>query len=61
MINEIDKLLQELRNMKSAAKKVVLNNADTWRCIANKDWAGAGFSDEEEAKQFILDNPYSNI
>lgn len=58
--SEIEKLLQELQNMKET-KKNVLNNSDTWRKIQAKDWEGAGFENEEEAKKWILDNPYGNL
>lgn len=60
-MSEIEVLLNELKNIKSTGRKTVENNANTWKCIANKDWEGAGFANEEEAKQFILDNPYGNL
>lgn len=60
-MNEIDKLLEELRGMKSEGKQSPQNNADTWSHIANRDWEKAGFANEEECKAWILDHPYSNL
>ena len=60
MPNEIEKLLLELRNLKNN-KKNIQNNGNTWAYIRVKDWTGAGFESEEEAKVWISENPYSNI
>ncbi len=61
-MNEVEKLLQELKGMKDYNKsKYIENNKETWRNIARKDLEALGFESEEEMKQFILANPYSNI
>lgn len=60
-MSELDKLLNDLRSMKSEASSTVPNTRETWSCIGQGDWAKAGFKSEAEMKQFILDNPYSNI
>jgi hypothetical protein len=57
---EITQLLNRLKQIKSMKKEIV-NNANTWSCIRAKDWAGAGFKDEAEAKQWISDNPYFSM
>lgn len=59
-MNEIEQLLQELRAMKNEGKNIP-NNKDTWSKISQRDLEGLGFSSEEEMKQWILENPYSNI
>ncbi len=61
MKNEIDQLLHELQNMSSKSRKQPENNRSTWECIKSKDWEGAGFADEKEAKSWILEHPYSNL
>jgi len=61
MKNEIDQLLHELQNMSSKSRKQPENNSDTWSCIRAKDWEGAGFADEAEAKSWIASNPYENL
>lgn len=60
-MSEIEKLLEELRGMKSEGKQSPQNNANTWSKIANKDWEGAGFANEEEAKAWVSENPYANL
>jgi hypothetical protein len=61
-MSEIEKLLSELRNMKSEnTKKNIANNKDTWSKIGNADWTGAGFDDENETKEWIESNLYANI
>ena len=61
-MSEIDKLLNELRNMKSYQhSKHIENNAEIWSKIARKDLEGLGFDNEEELKSWILENPYCNI
>lgn len=60
-MSEIENLLNELRGMNSQAKNTLLNNKDTWKKIAAKDLEALGFESEEELKEFILANPYSNI
>ena len=37
------------------------NNKTIWSYIGKGDWSGAGFSSEEEMKDFILSNGYSNL
>lgn len=59
-MSEIEELLKALREIKNERKSVP-NNANTWSCIANKDWEGAGFKDEEECKSWIADNPYASL
>lgn len=59
-MSELENLLRELAEIKNE-KKSVPNNSDTWSKIATKDWQGAGFADEAEAKAWIADNPYANI
>ncbi len=59
-MNEIEKLLNELRNMQQEGKNIP-NNSDTWAKIGSGDWEGAGFESEEEMKQWIADNPYANF
>lgn len=58
-MDEIDKLLNELQNMKTKASTVP-NNRETWKKIGDKDWSELGFDNEDELKQWILDNPYCN-
>ena len=61
-MSEIEKLLSELRNMKSEnTKKNIPNNKDTWSKIGNADWTGAGFDDESEAREWIENNPYASL
>ena len=57
MEEEVRQLIERLKQLKNS-KKEIKNNAETWACIRAKDWTGAGFKDEEEAKQWISDNPY---
>lgn len=60
MEEEVRQLIERLKQLKNVKKEIV-NNADTWRCIRAKDWAGAGFKDEQEAKDWISSNPYENL
>jgi hypothetical protein len=60
-LNEIDVLLNELRNMKAEAKAHLLNNKETWSKIGNKDLSGLGFNSVDELQAWLLENPYSNI
>lgn len=60
MEEEVRQLIERLKQLKNV-KKQISNNADTWSCIRAKDWAGAGFKDEAEAKQWISDNPYLSL
>ncbi len=57
--SEIEKLLQELKGMSSQTRNSPENNSDTWRAIRAKDWASAGFEDENAAKEWISQNPYA--
>jgi len=43
-MSEIDKLLEELRGMKSASNNEIQNTRDIWEKIGNRDWSGAGFA-----------------
>jgi len=62
MASEIDNLLNELRGMKEADKASgLVNNKDTWNKIADGNFKALGFNTEEELKQWIIENPYSNI
>jgi hypothetical protein len=58
--SELEKLLKELKNIKNEQKSVP-NNSDTWSKIAHKDWEGAGFASEDEAKAWLADNPYLSL
>lgn len=60
-MSEIDKLLNELINMKSEAKATVSNNKDTWRLIQQGDLEGLGFNSKEEMQAWIENNPYNNL
>ena len=61
-MSEIEKLMHELRNMKDSERAAHLaNNRDTWHKISQGDLASLGLETEEELKQWILENPYSNI
>lgn len=59
-MNEINKLLQELKSMKndSEKRKYIENNKDTWSKLGNKEWQELGFTSEEEVKSWIEQNPY---
>lgn len=59
-MTEIEKLLNELRDMKNEAKSIE-NTRDIWACIGNKDWEGAGFANEAEALEWLEKNEYSNL
>ena len=59
-MSEIEKLLQELRNLKEE-KKNIPNNSKTWSCIGSKDWTEAGFNDEAEAREWMASNEYANL
>lgn len=60
-MSEMQKLLQSLREMVSESKANVLNNRETWSKIGNREIEELGFESEEELKEFILNNPYSNV
>ena len=61
-MNELEKLLAELKSMSSVDKgKHVENNKETWNKISQGDLEALGFESEEEMKSWILANPYSNI
>lgn len=61
-MSEIENLLNELRKMKSEDRAAhIANNRDTWSKIAHKDLASLGFTTEEELKEWIANNPYSNM
>jgi hypothetical protein len=60
MSNEIEKLLQELRAIQSTGKNIP-NTKEIWSLIGEGKWKDAGFESEDELKQFINDNPYSNL
>ena len=61
-MSEIEKLLNELRNMKSEERtRHIENNADTWSKIGYGDLKALGFEAEEELKQWIISNPYNNL
>mgnify|MGYP003609665219 CR=1 FL=1 len=60
-MTNIDKLLQDLKDLQNNEKNTVPNNPDTWRKIGEKDWVGAGFIDEADALAWIEKNAYSNI
>lgn len=60
-MSEIDNLLTELRNMKSAAKATLENNKATWKLISKGDLSGLGFTTEAELSAWIEANPYHNL
>lgn len=61
-MTEIEKLLNELRNMKSEERaKYIANNKQTWSCIGSKDLEGAGFDSESELTAWLDQNDYKNI
>jgi hypothetical protein len=60
MSNQIDNLLQELRNMKES--RPTYNAREVWDGIAErKDFSEMGFKSREEFEQWISDNPYANL
>lgn len=60
-MSEIEKLLSALVNMIDEEARKIENNKTIWSYIGKGDWSGAGFSSEEEMKDFILSNGYSNL
>lgn len=62
-MGEVEKLLQELKNMKSTVeqKKHIENNRQTWSAIGAKDLQAAGFESQAELEAFLENNDYSNI
>ena len=61
-MSEFEKLMNELKNMKSEHRaKHIENSKETWSMIAKHDLAGLGFESMEQLKEWILSNPYSNI
>lgn len=61
-MSELDKLINELRNMKDDDRaSFIANNKDTWSKIGSKEWADLGITSESELQAFIQANPYSNI
>lgn len=61
MGSEIDKLLAELRDMKSTSSSTIQNSREIWEKIGNKDWSSAGFANEEEAMAWLEKNEYSAL
>lgn len=60
MESEMDKLLNELRNMKKTGP--TFNIKTVWEGIAQrKDFSEMGFTSIEEFEQWISDNPYANL
>jgi hypothetical protein len=61
-MNEIEKLLSELKSMKSENRSNhIENNKETWSKIAKNDLDGLGFSSIEQIKEWIISNPYGNL
>lgn len=59
-MSEMDKLLEELRNMKKTTPN--FNIKTVWEGIAQrKDFSEMGFKSIEELEQFLSDNPYANL
>lgn len=59
-MSEMDKLLEELRNMKKTTPN--FNIKTVWDGIAQrKDFSEMGFTSIEEFEQWISDNPYANL
>ena len=59
-MDEIDKLLKELREIEEN-KKQILNTRETWEKIGKRDFIGAGFENEEEVIKWIEENDYVNL
>lgn len=65
-ITELLNSMQKRDRTESVGSRTLSNSKDTWQRIANKDsFEELGFSDESEKEKFlkewINDNPYSNI
>lgn len=61
-MSEFEKLMNELKNMKSEHRaKHIENSRETWAAISKNDFAALGFDSLEQLKEWILSNPYSNI
>lgn len=61
-MTELDKLLNELRSMKSEQRKShVENTRKTWSAIGSKDLQAAGFESQEELDAWLEQNEYSNL
>ena len=61
-MNEIDKLLNELREFKiKDDSKNIPNSKETWNKIGNRDLESLGFTKEEELKEWMSSNPYTNL
>jgi hypothetical protein len=61
-MSEIEKLLMELRGMKEeVTSKNIPNTRATWIAIGREDLEELQFETIEEMKQWIENNPYSNL
>jgi hypothetical protein len=61
-MNEIEKLLNELKSMNSGSDNSIKNTKDLWSRIGSGEhFSSLGFSSQKELDKFISDNPYSNI
>jgi len=60
-MSEMDKLLAELRELKSTSNSTIQNTREIWEKIGNKDWTGAGFATEQDAIEWLEKNEYSNL
>lgn len=62
-MNEIEKLLQELRAIQSGSAFNPKNNKDFWKKIGehDMDFEALGFSSKDELTMWIENNPYSAL
>jgi hypothetical protein len=62
-MNEIEKLLNELKSMNTGSSdNSIKNTKDLWSRIGGGEhFSSLGFSSQKELDKFIADNPYSNL
>lgn len=60
-MNEMDELLERLRNLKQDSVDKIHNSKEIWKKIGLKDFIGAGFNNQEEAIKWIEENDYSEL
>ena len=61
-MSELELLLEELKKMQHrVSKKNITNSKDVWKLLFAKDWTGAGFDDESEAKDWMEVNAYESL
>ena len=60
--SKIAMLLAALKETVKEGKQVLENNAETWNKIGSREsFSELGFASEDELKEWIENNPYSNI